>query len=150
MTIPEAAVLTLQAGAMGHGGEIFVLDMGEPVRILDLAKRMIELSEYRQSGEIDIVFTGASAGGEAVRGAAVLGGVDRQDAAREDLHREDCGGAGFGAGGCFGAAAGAGFCRLVRRHPGVPERVQAGSAAQRRRAAGRLTAGRLTVLRLSF
>jgi hypothetical protein len=92
---------------MGQGGEIFVLDMGEPVHILDLAKRMIELSEYRQSGEIDIVFTGASAGGEAVRGAAVLGGVDRQDAAPED--REDRGGAGFGAGGGFVAAAGAGF-----------------------------------------
>jgi FlaA1/EpsC-like NDP-sugar epimerase len=62
MTIPEAAVLTLQAGAMGRGGEIFVLDMGEPVHILDLAKRMIELSGYRRSGEIDIVFTGVRPG----------------------------------------------------------------------------------------
>ena len=62
MTIPEAAVLTLQAGAMGHGGEIFVLDMGEPVHIVDLAKRMIELSGYRRSGEIDIVFTGVRPG----------------------------------------------------------------------------------------
>jgi FlaA1/EpsC-like NDP-sugar epimerase len=62
MTIPEAAVLTLQAGAMGQGGEIFVLDMGEPVHILDLAKRMIELSGYRRSGEVDILFTGVRPG----------------------------------------------------------------------------------------
>jgi FlaA1/EpsC-like NDP-sugar epimerase len=61
MTIP-AAVLTLQAGAMGQGGEIFVLDMGEPVHFVDLAKRMIELSGYRRSGEIDIVFTGVPPG----------------------------------------------------------------------------------------
>jgi FlaA1/EpsC-like NDP-sugar epimerase len=62
MTIPEAAVLTLQAGAMGRGGEIFVLDMGEPVHILDLAKRMIELSGHRRGGEIDILFTGVRPG----------------------------------------------------------------------------------------
>jgi FlaA1/EpsC-like NDP-sugar epimerase len=47
---------------MGRGGEIFVLDMGEPVHILDLAKRMIEMSGYRRSGEIDIVFTGVRPG----------------------------------------------------------------------------------------
>ncbi len=62
MTIPEAAVLTLQAGAMGQGGEIFVLDMGEPVRIVDLARRMIELSGHPRAGEIDIVFTGVRPG----------------------------------------------------------------------------------------
>jgi FlaA1/EpsC-like NDP-sugar epimerase len=62
MTIPEAAVLTLQAGAMGRGGEIFVLDMGEPVLIMDLAKRMIELSGFRRAGEIDIEFTGMRPG----------------------------------------------------------------------------------------
>ena len=44
MTIPEAAQLVLQAGAMGEGGDVFVLDMGEPVKIVDLAKRMIHLS----------------------------------------------------------------------------------------------------------
>jgi FlaA1/EpsC-like NDP-sugar epimerase len=44
MTIPEAAQLVLQAGAMGEGGEVFLLDMGQPVRILDLARRLIELS----------------------------------------------------------------------------------------------------------
>jgi FlaA1/EpsC-like NDP-sugar epimerase len=61
MTISEAAILTLQAGAMGEGGEIFVLDMGEPVRIVDLAKRMIELSG-RGDSEIPIVFTGVRPG----------------------------------------------------------------------------------------
>jgi FlaA1/EpsC-like NDP-sugar epimerase len=62
MTIPEAAVLTLQAGAMGEGGEIFVLDMGEPVRIVDLARRMIELSGHPRAGEIEIVYTGVRPG----------------------------------------------------------------------------------------
>ena len=52
----------LQAGAMGRGGEIFVLDMGEPMHILDLAKRTIEMSGYRRSGEIDILFTGVRPG----------------------------------------------------------------------------------------
>jgi FlaA1/EpsC-like NDP-sugar epimerase len=62
MTIPEAAVLVLHAGALSEGGEIFVLDMGEPVRILDLAKRMIELSGRGEEGGIDIVFTGIRPG----------------------------------------------------------------------------------------
>jgi FlaA1/EpsC-like NDP-sugar epimerase len=62
MTIPEAAVLVLHAGALSEGGEIFVLDMGEPVRILDLAKKMIELSGHGDEGEIDIVFTGIRPG----------------------------------------------------------------------------------------
>ena len=62
MTIPEAAQLVLEAGAMGEGGEIFVLDMGEPVRILDLAKEIITLSGLRPFEDIDIVFTGVRAG----------------------------------------------------------------------------------------
>ena len=62
MTIPEAAVLTLQAGAMGRGGEIFVLDMGEPVLVLDIAVRMIELSGYRYPGDVEIVFSGMRPG----------------------------------------------------------------------------------------
>lgn len=51
MTIPEAALLVIQAGAMAKGGEVFVLDMGEPVRIVDLARRMIELSGLRVRDE---------------------------------------------------------------------------------------------------
>ncbi|MEK6322384.1 MAG: nucleoside-diphosphate sugar epimerase/dehydratase [Acidobacteriota bacterium] len=62
MTIPEAAQLVLQAGAMGEGGEIFVLDMGRPVRILDLAKDLIRLSGLKPFEDIDIVFTGARPG----------------------------------------------------------------------------------------
>ena len=62
MTIPEAAQLVLQAGALGEGGEIFVLDMGEPVKILDLAKDMIRLSGLRPFDDIDIVFSGVRPG----------------------------------------------------------------------------------------
>jgi FlaA1/EpsC-like NDP-sugar epimerase len=61
MSIPEAAQLVLQAAAMGQGGEIFVLDMGEPVRIVDLARKMIHLSGYSDS-EIRIEFTGLRPG----------------------------------------------------------------------------------------
>jgi FlaA1/EpsC-like NDP-sugar epimerase len=61
MSIPEAAQLVLQAGAMGKGGEIFVLDMGEPVRIVDLAREMIRLSGLTVN-DIKIVFTGLRAG----------------------------------------------------------------------------------------
>jgi len=62
MTIPEAAQLVLQAGAMGRGSEIFILDMGEPVRILDLARDMITLSGLAVGDDIDIVFTGLRPG----------------------------------------------------------------------------------------
>jgi FlaA1/EpsC-like NDP-sugar epimerase len=62
MTIPEAAQLVLQAGALGEGGEIFILDMGEPVRILDLAKDTITLSGLRPYEDIGIVFTGIRPG----------------------------------------------------------------------------------------
>ena len=62
MTIPEASQLVLQAGAMGAGGEIFILNMGEPVRILDLAKQTILLSGLRPHEDIDIVFTGVRPG----------------------------------------------------------------------------------------
>lgn len=61
MTIPEASRLVIQAGALTKGGEIFILDMGEPVRIVDLAKKMIELSGY-QEGEIPIIETGIRPG----------------------------------------------------------------------------------------
>jgi len=68
MTIPEAAQLVIQAGAMGRGGDVFVLDMGEPVKILDMAKRMIHLSgfevkdEANPEGDIEIRFTGLRPG----------------------------------------------------------------------------------------
>jgi FlaA1/EpsC-like NDP-sugar epimerase len=62
MTIPEAAQLVLQAGSMGEGGEIFVLDMGEPVNILNLAKEIITLSGLKPFEDIDIVFSGLRAG----------------------------------------------------------------------------------------
>ncbi|RME40712.1 MAG: polysaccharide biosynthesis protein, partial [Planctomycetota bacterium] len=62
MTIPEAAQLVLQAGAMGHGGEIYVLHMGEPIRIVDLARDMITLSGLRPGLDIEIVFTGIRPG----------------------------------------------------------------------------------------
>lgn len=61
MSIPEAAQLVLQAGLMGKGGEIFVLDMGEPVRIVDLARDMIRLSGGSE-GEVAITFTGLRPG----------------------------------------------------------------------------------------
>ena len=51
MSITEAAQLVLQTGAMGTGGDVFVLDMGEPVRIVDLARRMIRLSGYELEGD---------------------------------------------------------------------------------------------------
>jgi FlaA1/EpsC-like NDP-sugar epimerase len=62
MTIPEASQLVLQAGTMGKGGEIYVLDMGEPVKIVDLAHNMITLSGLRLGEDIDIVFSGMRPG----------------------------------------------------------------------------------------
>jgi FlaA1/EpsC-like NDP-sugar epimerase len=68
MTIPEAAQLVLQAGAMATGGEVFVLDMGEPVKIMELARRMVELSglkvrdEAHPDGDIEIAVTGLRPG----------------------------------------------------------------------------------------
>jgi len=68
MTIPEASQLVIQAGALSQGGDVFVLDMGEPIRIVDLAKRMIHLSglqvkdESHPAGEIAISFTGLRPG----------------------------------------------------------------------------------------
>jgi FlaA1/EpsC-like NDP-sugar epimerase len=68
MTIPEAAQLVIQAGAMARGGDVFVLDMGKPVKIMDLARRMVELTgltvrdEHRPEGDIEIIITGLRPG----------------------------------------------------------------------------------------
>jgi FlaA1/EpsC-like NDP-sugar epimerase len=62
MTIPEASQLVMQAGAMGEGGEIFILDMGEPVKILDLARDLITLSGLRPDDDIEIKFSGVRPG----------------------------------------------------------------------------------------
>jgi FlaA1/EpsC-like NDP-sugar epimerase len=62
MTIPEASQLVLQAGAMGNGGEIFILDMGEPVKIVDLARDLITLSGLRPGEDIEIKFNGIRPG----------------------------------------------------------------------------------------
>jgi FlaA1/EpsC-like NDP-sugar epimerase len=68
MTIPEAAQLVIQAGAMASGGDVFVLDMGESVKIIDLARRMVELSglsvrdEATPQGDIEIAVTGLRPG----------------------------------------------------------------------------------------
>jgi FlaA1/EpsC-like NDP-sugar epimerase len=68
MSIPEAAELVIQAGAMGQGGDVFVLDMGEPVKIINLAKRLISLSglelrdDNNPDGDIEIIFTGLRPG----------------------------------------------------------------------------------------
>ncbi len=62
MTIPEASQLVIQAGAMGRGGEIFVLDMGEPVRIVDLAADLVQLSGLKLGEDIEIQFTGLRPG----------------------------------------------------------------------------------------
>jgi FlaA1/EpsC-like NDP-sugar epimerase len=68
MTIPEAAALVIQAGSMGLGGDVFVLDMGEPVKIIDLARQMIHLSGYQvrnkanPHGDVQIQFSGLRPG----------------------------------------------------------------------------------------
>jgi FlaA1/EpsC-like NDP-sugar epimerase len=62
MTIPEACQLVMEAGAMGKGGEIFVFDMGKSIKILDLAKRMIQLSGFEPDKDIPIVFSGLRPG----------------------------------------------------------------------------------------
>ena len=81
MTIPEAAQLVIQASALAQGGEVFLLDMGEPVRILDLARRMIRLSgltvrdEAHPDGDVEIQFTGLRSG-EKLREELLLGTDD--------------------------------------------------------------------------
>jgi FlaA1/EpsC-like NDP-sugar epimerase len=80
MTIPEACQLVLQAGAMGQGGEIFILDMGEPVKIVDLARDLITLSGLKPGDDIEIVFTGLRPGEKLFEELAV--GDERVDKTR--------------------------------------------------------------------
>ena len=75
MLIPEACGLILQAGAMGQGGEVFMLDMGEPVRIVDLARNMIRLSGKEEGVDAEIVFTGLRPG-EKLHEELVIEGED--------------------------------------------------------------------------
>jgi len=85
MTIPEAVELVIQAGAMAKGGDVFVLDMGKPVRILDLAEKMIRLSglrlkdELHPDGDIEIEFTGLRPGEKLYEELLIGGNVSKTD-----------------------------------------------------------------------
>ena len=85
MTIPEAVSLVLQAGAYAKGGEIFVLDMGEPVRILDLAENLIRLSGYRVGEDIEIRFTGLRPG-EKLYEEMLMSEEGLKDTANRQIH----------------------------------------------------------------
>ena len=85
MTIPEAVSLVLQAGAYAKGGEIFILDMGEPVKILDLAKNLILLSGHKPEEDIQIVFTGLRPG-EKLYEEMLMAEEGMQDTANRRIH----------------------------------------------------------------
>ena len=85
MTIPEAVGLVLQAGAYAKGGEIFVLDMGEPMKILDLAKNMIRMSGYIPDEDIKIEFTGLRPG-EKLYEETLMDEEGLQDTANHMIH----------------------------------------------------------------
>ncbi|NQZ11388.1 MAG: polysaccharide biosynthesis protein, partial [Algicola sp.] len=82
MTIPEAAQLVIQAGSMGQGGEVYVLDMGKPIKINDLAKKMIQLSglavktELEPDGDIEITYTGLRPGEKLYEELLIGGNVE--------------------------------------------------------------------------
>lgn len=85
MTIPEAVSLVLEAGAFANGGEIFVLDMGEPVKILELAEKLIRLSGYVPYDEIKIQFTGLRPG-EKLYEELLMGEEGMQDTGNKMIH----------------------------------------------------------------
>jgi len=88
MTIPEAVELVLQAGALGQGGELFILDMGRPVRIADLARHMIELSGLEVGRDIRMVFTGLRPGEKLTEELVALGDdVELTEVPKLFLHR---------------------------------------------------------------
>lgn len=96
MTIPEAAQLVIQAGAMAKGGEVFVLDMGEPVKIADLARRMIELSglsirdNQNPEGDIEIKIIGLRPGEKLYEELLIGGNIDKTNHPRILQAKEDC------------------------------------------------------------
>ena len=96
MSIPEAAELVIQAGAMGEGGDVFVLDMGESVRILDLAKRLINLSgldvkdEDHPNGDIEIIFTGLRPGEKLYEELLIGSNVSKTDHKQILRAEEEC------------------------------------------------------------
>tara|TARA_A100000164_G_C21735379_1_gene689658 strand:- start:328 stop:897 length:570 start_codon:yes stop_codon:yes gene_type:complete len=95
MSIPEAAELVIQAGAMGDGGDVFVLDMGEPVKIVELAKRLIKLSgnelcdEKNPDGNIEIKFTGLRPGEKLYEELLIGDNVSKTEHARILRAQED-------------------------------------------------------------
>ncbi len=91
MTIPEAVHLVLQASSMGNGGEMFVLHMGDPVRILDLAEDLIRLSGLEPGKDIPIVFTGIRPG-EKLSETLWDEGLEYQSTGHPDIVQVDNGG----------------------------------------------------------
>jgi FlaA1/EpsC-like NDP-sugar epimerase len=95
MTIPEAAQLVIQASAMAKGGEVFLLDMGEPIKILDLATRMIELSgltvcnSTNPEGDIEIAITGLRPGEKLYEELLIADNPLKTDSPRIMMARED-------------------------------------------------------------
>ena len=91
MTIPEAVQLVLQAAVLGKGGEVFILDMGEPVKIVDLARDLIELSGLRVGQDVEIVFSGLRPGEKLNEELFVKGEINRRTAHQKIFTAENAG-----------------------------------------------------------